>query len=180
MVWRMFHELSQFFHDLVMRENMVWGLMAGCIGYGYKSYYDYQQKRQAYHLNLTQSLYFQNLDSNAGVLARLFDEAEEQETRASLLAYYCLWRFAAAEGATAEELATSMDLYLDRYAEVPLLCETREAPDRLVRLGLAAVEGQRYRAVPLHEAHDKLRAGWAELAPTDAAPVNGPQSSARL
>jgi hypothetical protein len=179
MVWRMFGELTQFFHDLAMSTNMAWGLLAGCVGYGYKSYYDYQQTRQAYHLNLTQSLYFQNLDSNAGVLARLFDEAEEQETRATLLAYYCLWRFAGPEGATAEELATSMDLYLDRYAEVPLLCETHEAPDRLVRLGLAAVEGQRYRAVPLRDACEALRAGWAALAPGSAA-VPGAQSPARI
>src|SRR5262249_7934911 len=71
-----------------------WGLAAGGIGYGYKSYYGYRQTKQRYHLTLTQSLYFQNLDSNAGVLTRLFDEAEEQECRAAILAYYCLWRYA--------------------------------------------------------------------------------------
>jgi hypothetical protein len=180
MVWRMFHELNRFFHELVMSDNMAWGLVAGCLGYGYKSYYDYQQTRQAYHLNLTQSLYFQNLDSNAGVLTRLFDEAEEQETRATLLAYYCLWRFAGPEGATAEELAASMDLYLDRYAQVSLLCEMREAADRLVRLGLACAEGPRYRAVLLSEACEKLRAGWVELVPAGASAVNGVQSPARF
>src|SRR5258708_34741537 len=110
-------ELGGLIQSGFMSDATLWGLTAGLAGYGYKSYYDYQQTRQAYHLNLTQSLYFQNLDSNAGVMTRLFDEAEEQEMRTTLLAYYCLWRYAGASGATAEDLDVSMELYLDRYAE---------------------------------------------------------------
>jgi hypothetical protein len=180
MAYRMYEGLWKLVHDLVLTDNsLMWGLTAGILGYGYKTYYDYQQTRQAYHLNLTQSLYFQNLDSNAGVVARLFDEAEEQETRTTLLAYYCLWRYAASTGATAEELDVAMELYLDRYAEVPLLCETGEALAVLVRLGLAeAVEG-RYRAVPLEGALEKLRSAWADLAPAGG-PANGVQSNARV
>ena len=34
-----------------------------------------------YQLNLTQSLYYQNIDNNAGALFRLLNEAEEQEFR---------------------------------------------------------------------------------------------------
>ena len=169
MFWRMFNELSQFFNDLVMSGNMLWGLTAGCVGYGYKSYYDYQQTRQAYHLNLTQSLYFQNLDSNAGVLTRLFDEGEEQETRTTLLAYYCLWRYAPSEGSTAEELDTSMEVYLDCYAEVPLLCEMGEALNLLVKLGLAEANESRFRAVPLAQALETLAAGWTHQVPVGPA-----------
>jgi hypothetical protein len=161
MAWRMFNDLAEFFQRLVLKDNLLWGLTIGFIGYGYKSYYDYQQTRQSYHLSLTQSLYFQNLDSNAGVLTRLFDEAEEQETRTTLLAYYCLWRFAP-QGANPDELDTFMELYLDCYAEVPLLCETGEALKVLVRLGLAEAHEGRYRAVPLTQALETLRAGWAE------------------
>jgi hypothetical protein len=165
MAWRMFNDLADFFNRFILKDNLFWGLTVGFIGYGYKSYYDYQQTRQAYHLNLTQSLYFQNLDSNAGVLTRLFDEAEEQETRTTLLAYYCLWRYAGPEGSTAEELDTFMELYLDCYAEVPLLCETGEALKVLVRLRLAEAHTGRYRAVPLPQALETLRAGWSQLVP---------------
>src|SRR5437868_3174186 len=52
----------------------------------------------------TRSLYFQTLDSNAGVLMRLLDEAEEQECRETLLAYFCLWKYAPAQGWTAAHL----------------------------------------------------------------------------
>src|SRR5258708_16852195 len=100
-------ELGGLIQSGFMSDATLWGLTAGCLGYGYKSYYDYQQTRQAYHLNLTQSLYFQNLDSNAGVLTRLFDEAEDQETRTTLLAYFCLWRYGSEAGLPVAELETA-------------------------------------------------------------------------
>ena len=68
-------------------------LAAGFCGYAYRSYHNYRTKRQAYILQLVRSLYFKALDSNTGVLMRLFDEAEEQECRETYLAYFCLWRW---------------------------------------------------------------------------------------
>ena len=152
MGWRMMGELMQFAEQLVMSNNLMWGLTAGTIGYGYKSYYDYRTTQQAYHLTLTQSLYFQCLDNNAGVLTRLFDEAEEQETRLALLAYFCLWRFGGVSGFTSEELEAAMECYLDRYAGVTALCAAGEPGAKLARLGLAKEAGGRYQAVPLAEA----------------------------
>ena len=49
---------------------------------------------------------------------RLFDEAEEQECRLAILAYWCLWRYAGADGWTAADLDASVELYLDRYADL--------------------------------------------------------------
>ena len=69
-------------------------LAAGFCVYAYRSYHSYRTKRQAYILQLVRSLYFKALDSNTGVLMRLFDEAEEQECRETYLAYFCLWRCA--------------------------------------------------------------------------------------
>jgi hypothetical protein len=180
MCYRMSTDLLHLVRDAVVKDSVLWGLAGGCIGYAYKSYYDYQQTRQAYHLTLTQSLYFQNLDSNAGVLARLFDEAEEQETRTTLLAYYCLWRYAGPAGMTAEELDVSMELYLDRYAEVPLMCETGEALSVLARLGLVKVAEGRYLAVGLPEALETLRAGWTALVPAAPVVLTGARSNSRV
>jgi hypothetical protein len=175
-VYRVHAELQHLIASGTASGNLLWGLVAGAAGYGYKSYLDYQQKRQAYHLSLTQSLYFQNLDSNAGVLSRLFEEAEEQETRTTLLAYYCLWRFAPPGGATGEDLGLAMDLYLDRHAGVPLLCHINEALALLGRVGLAHQEGDRYTAAPLPEAIEVLRVRWADLAPR--APACGAPAAA--
>ncbi|HQU45462.1 MAG TPA: TMEM143 family protein [Pirellulales bacterium] len=68
------------------------GLIVGTLGYGIKSFFGYLRTQQKYQLSLTRSLYYQNLDNNAGVLFRLFDEAEEQECREAILAYFFLWR----------------------------------------------------------------------------------------
>src|SRR5262249_55660423 len=45
---------------------LFWGLTTGAIGYGTRSYLSYQGTRERYHLALTENLYFQSLDSNAG------------------------------------------------------------------------------------------------------------------
>jgi hypothetical protein len=152
MAWRLQHDLLNFVQQFILTDSALWGLTAGTLGYGYKSYYDYRTTQQAYHLNLTQSLYFQCLDSNAGVLTRLFDEAEEQETRQALLAYFCLWRYGGAGGFTSEELEAAMELYLDRYASVTVLCAAGEPAAKLVKLGVAKEAGSRYQALPLAEA----------------------------
>ena len=56
----------------------LWGAAVGGVGYSYKSWATYKSTKEKYSLNLTQSLYYQNLDNNAGVLTHLMDEAEEQ------------------------------------------------------------------------------------------------------
>jgi hypothetical protein len=142
-----------------------WGVAAGGIGYGYKCYYGYRQTKQRYHLTLTQSLYFQNLDSNAGVLTRLFDEAEEQECRVALLAYYCLWRYAPEAGWTAADLENSMDLYLDRYADLAVRCDGSVALEALQKQRVVEKTGDRWRALPLARALDALHAAWDKYFP---------------
>ncbi len=51
----------------------VLGLIGGTLGYGVRSFYGYLRTKEKYQLNLTESLYYQNLDNNAGVLFRLLD-----------------------------------------------------------------------------------------------------------
>jgi len=151
-LYRSLNEVTWMLDKLLQSDKTLWGLAAGALGYGYKSYFDYQTTRQSYHLNLTQSLYFQCLDSNAGVLTRLLDEAEEQETRTTLLAYYALWRHAPPAGLTSEDVEAAMELFLDRYANVTLLCQPGEPIAKLARLRLVETTGQCYRSVPLPRA----------------------------
>lgn len=171
--WNVMEHLTQLLEAVLLTPNMVWGLAAGGVGYGYKSFYGYLHMRQRYHLTLTRSLYFQNLDSNAGVLTRLLDEAESQECLAALLGYWCLWRYAAPEGWTAEELDTVMDLYLDRYADLTVQCESGAALRRLESLGLAEVASGRARAVPLARAVAAVRAAHDRHFGADPAEATG-------
>jgi hypothetical protein len=159
-VWNFLQDLTQTLETIFLAPNAMWGLAAGGLGYGYKSFYGYQQTRQRYHLTLTQSLYFQNLDSNAGVLTRLLDEAEEQECRSALLAYFCLWRYGGERGMTADDLDVAVDLYVDRYTELNFVCAPGDALAQLRKLGLAEPAGDHWRALPLARAVDVLQASW--------------------
>ena len=80
-VWRILQEISHGIEELFLFQHplALWGIAAGAIGYGARSYFGYQQTKQRYNLSLTQILYFQNLDTNAGVIHRLVDEAREQQ-----------------------------------------------------------------------------------------------------
>jgi hypothetical protein len=137
-----------------------WGLASGTLGYGYRSYYGYQQTKQRYRLTLTESLYYQNLDNNGGVLVRLLDEAEEQEFREALLAYFFLWRRAGERGWTSAELDDAIEAYLEQWAGVKVDFEIGDAIRKLEELRIVEKLGDRYRARPLDRALQVLDAAW--------------------
>jgi hypothetical protein len=139
---------------------LFWGLTTGAIGYGTRSYFSYQGTRQRYHLALTENLYFQSLDSNAGVFFRLLDEAEEQECREVILAYFFLWRHATVTGLTHANLDNHVEEHLERCAQLKVDFETGAAMDKLERLHLVEKAGDRYRAIPINRAIEELGAAW--------------------
>lgn len=140
------------------------GLMAGTLGYGVKSFFGYLRTQQKYQLNLTRSLYYQNLDNNAGVLFRLLDEAEEQECREAFLAYYFLWRRAGSEGWTSEQLDREIEAFLLREAELNIDFEVGDALAKLRRLQLIAqTPDGRWRAATIEQALSDLKQSWNRL-----------------
>ena len=136
------------------------------LGYGYKTWYSFQVSKQTYSLQLTQSLYYQNLDNNGGVIYRLLDEAEEQETRETLLAYFYLWRYAGEKGWTAQELANYVEIDLERRLEVGLDFEIADALQKLEKAGLVEIIDGRYRALPIDAAQARLDSMWERSART--------------
>ena len=58
------------------------------VAYLAKSVMSYFQTKKHYQLNLTQNLYFQKLDCNAGVAYRLIRQAERQSLVEVIIAYY--------------------------------------------------------------------------------------------
>ena len=141
----------------------VWGLATGTLGYGYRSYYGYQRTRQRYRLTLTESLYFQNLDNNSGVLTRSLDEAEEQDCREALLAYFFLWRGAGERGWTSAELDGAVEAYLEKSGGVKVDFEIGDAIAKLERLQVVEKLADRYRARPLPVALRVLDRAWDDF-----------------
>ncbi|HEX4607467.1 MAG TPA: hypothetical protein VH092_04605, partial [Urbifossiella sp.] len=114
---------------------------------------------------------------NAGVMYKLLDEAEEQETRETLLSYFYLWRYAGDRGWTAAELDDYVELDLERRLNMEVDFEIEDALAKLERAGIVEKTGDRYRAVPLEAAQDLLDRLWQQY-PTRGVPVPGAAAGA--
>ena len=141
-------------------------LIGGTLGYGVRSLYGYLNTKQKYQLNLTQSLYYQNIDNNAGVIHRLLDEAEEQENREVMLAYFFLWREAPAQGWTPGELDRRVERFLHEHAERAVDFEIADALAKLQRFGLARALADKWKALPIDQAMQSLATYWTSLPDT--------------
>ena len=139
-------------------------LLAGTIGYGVKAFMGYLNTKDKYQLSLTRSLYFQNLDNNAGVLFRLLDEAEEQEFREAVLAWWLLWRKSSGGddgGWTAPQIDRAAEKFLRERCNLQVDFEIEDALDKLRRLKLIeALPGGKWRTVSVSAALCELDRAW--------------------
>lgn len=141
-------------------------LVGGTLGYGVRSLFGYMNTKQKYQLNLTQSLYYQNIDNNAGVIHRLVDEAQEQDNREVLLAWFFLWRHAPADGWTDEELDHRIEQFLHGEVQMSIDFEIADALAKLGRLGIAEDRAGRWTALPIEQAIEALAKCWQALPDT--------------
>lgn len=119
---------------------------------------------------LTENLYFKNLDNHAGVFHRLLDEAEEEECKEAVLAYWFL--LTAGQPLTSGEVDHGVEAWLRERAGCDVDFEIEDATGKLVRLGLVTREGDRWQAVPLAQAKallDRTWDGYFEFGSPDAA-----------
>jgi hypothetical protein len=137
-------------------------LVSGVVGYGLRSFYGYLRTREKYQLSLTRSLYFQNLDNNAGVLYHLVNEAEEQEFRELVLAWWLLWR-GGLQGSKAADLDAAAEKWLRERCGLTVDFEVSDALSKLERLGLAAKSPTgRWRCISIEAALATLDRAWDE------------------
>ncbi|MEO2089955.1 MAG: DUF3754 domain-containing protein [Gemmataceae bacterium] len=120
-------------------------------GYAYRTYASFNTTKRSYQLQLSQSLYYQNLDNNAGVLHRLRDAAEEQEIREALLAYFFLWRYAGERGWADDELDQYTELDLARRVGKEIDFDVADAVAKLEAAGLVTRTNGRLVAVPIED-----------------------------
>jgi hypothetical protein len=120
------------------------GLLGATAGYIVRTITSYFQTKKNYELNLTRSLYFQKLDSNAGVIYRVLDEARQQDYREAILAYHSL----VADGQTISrrKLRRRVERLLRNAIEVEICFEIDEAIQILERLGLVCCDADQVAA----------------------------------
>ncbi len=137
------------------------GLVSGAVGYGVRSFYGYLRTREKHQLCLTRHLYFQNLDNNAGVIYHLLAEAEEQDFREAILAWWLLWR-GGMNDATAEQIDAAAERWLQQRFGLRADFEIDDALVKLRRLRIAHESSGRWRAVSIEEALAALDRAWDE------------------
>lgn len=137
----------------------VTGLIIGVIAYIAKGIFTYIQTKDKYLLNLTRHLYFQNLDNNSGVLLRVLSEAEEQDYREVVIAYYILWKFGE-NGLLENEIDEIAELNLIRATRLDIDFEVDDALQKLSGMHLAIQKNDRWFCVPISNALAELDFRW--------------------
>lgn len=139
------------------------GIVGGTLGYGVRSFLGYLNTKNKYQLTLTRSLYYQNLDNNAGVLFRLLDEAEQQDLLETLLAYWFVLK-AGAGGIDSNTLDRRVEDFLEGAGLGRIDFEVDDAVRKMERLELAQIDpAGKWKAKPVRRALETLDRQWDAL-----------------
>ncbi|NCC59186.1 MAG: DUF3754 domain-containing protein, partial [Synergistales bacterium] len=135
------------------------GTGMGALGcFLFKQWSNYKNRTIRFMKLLTENLYFRNLDNNRGVLHALVDEAEEEEVKEAVLAYFFL--LTAEKRLTAEELDNAVESWFqDKWSE-RLDFEVEDGLGKLVRLGLADEKDGTFSVLPLPRAKERIDYLW--------------------
>lgn len=139
-------------------------LIGGLLLYISKSFFSYFRTREKYEFELTRSLYLKNLDNNAGVLYRIFNESEEQELCEALMGYAILAKMGSDGGMDETELDGEAERFLQEKSGQDVDFDVHDSLVKMQRLGLALpVSEGRWKAIGLDFAPRVLAENWRQL-----------------
>jgi hypothetical protein len=135
-------------------------IAAAFIGYAIKTFFGFLRVKEQYQGTLVSNLYFNSLDNNAGVIHHLINQAEEEEVKEALLAYYFLL-----SDSESRRDALTLDRHIERFLEERFEVKMNfEAPDALDKLKLLELleeaEDGRLEVLPLRKALCRLDQAW--------------------
>jgi hypothetical protein len=137
-------------------------------GFVMRQWLKYQRQSLRYHKEISDNVYFRNINNNAGVFDYIIGSAEEQECKEAFLAYYFL--STADAPLTQAELESHIEDWLKSTFQVEVEFEVAEALAKLERLKLLRHEGDKVAVLRLDEALQVLDRTWGEFFPVpDAA-----------
>ena len=145
-------------------------LLAGVValgGYLWKQFNNFKNRKLRFMQALTQNLYFKNLDNNAGVFHRLANDAEEEECKEAVLAYYFLHT---AGPMTRAALDANIENWLLKQWQCAVDFEINDALNKLQVLGLVTDKAGELSAVSIEEGISILDQRWDDyFAPSASA-----------
>jgi hypothetical protein len=130
-------------------------------GFVMRQWLRYQRQSLKYQQELTENVYFRNVNNNAGIFDSMIGAAEDQECKEAFLAFYflCTAASAPAQG----ELADRIESWLARAFGVDVGFKVGDALARLERLGLLLRDGEQLSVLPLEAALLKLDGAWGDF-----------------
>jgi Protein of unknown function (DUF3754) len=138
-------------------------------GFIMRQWLRYQRQSLMYQKELTENIYFRNVNNNAGIFDTMIGAAEDQECKEAFLAFYFLCT--AASAPTEAELEDSIEGWLAQAFGVEVGFKVGDALAKLDRLGLLKRDGEQLSVLPLDAALQKLDGVWGDFFRPEAAIV---------
>ena len=127
-------------------------------GFAVRQWLKYQHQTLKYHMDLTENIYFRNVNNNAGIFDYLIASAEDQETKEAALAYHFIRKAEVAP--TPTDVAGRVETWLAKTLAVNVDFKIANALETLNRFGLVRREGERLFVLPLEAAITQLHQVW--------------------
>ena len=131
--------------------------LAALIGFIMRQWLRYQRQSLKYQQELTDNIYFRNINNNAGIFDYMIGAAEEQECKEAFLAYYFLQT---AAPLTQDDLDRRIEQWLRSTFGIEVDFEVDDALAKLERLGLLVRDGERLTVPPPRETLTQLDRMW--------------------
>jgi len=138
-------------------------------GFAMRQYLKYQHQSLKYHMELTENIYYRNINNNSGIFDYLIATAEDQESKEALLAYHFIRTARAAP--TPAEVAAAIAAWLAKNFDVNVDFDIADALATLDRYGLIRREGERLFVPPLEPAIAQLGEVWNGFFTREQVPV---------
>ena len=127
-------------------------------GFTVRQWLKYQHQTLKYHMELTENIYFRNVNNNAGIFDYLIATAEDQETKEAAIAYHFIRKAQVAP--TATEVAAVVEAWLAKNFAINVDFKVANALETLGRFGLVRREGERLFVPSLEPAIAQLHQVW--------------------
>jgi hypothetical protein len=161
-------------HDELKRGFAAMSGLAALIGFGMRQWLRYQRQSLRYQKELTDNIYFRNVNNNAGIFDYMTGAAEEQECKEAFLAYYFLCT--AGTALSEVELEGRIERWLKYTFGVDIEFEVADALAKLERFWLLRRHGDGLAVPSPDETIARLDRTWGDFfryeanAPATAAP----------
>lgn len=143
-----------------LTQTTLLALVAGLGGLGsflWKQFSNFRNRKLSFMQSLTENLYFRNLDNNAGVFSRLIDDAEEEECKEAMIAYYFLLTRRHIDNAA--QLDQEVEEWFEKHWSCTLDFEVGDALAKLVELELVQ-DSHPLQSEDLDRSRQILRRRW--------------------